>query len=79
MMSINFFPLREQMLKEIERCISLAKLDTLTSFCNSCLFKLYESAVALECHTCQVHQRAKNIMQEARREPVDDEDMLGFC
>lgn len=79
MMGINFFPLREQMLKEIERCISLSKLDTLLSFCNSCIYKLYESAITPECRSCHMHQGATKILKKARRTPVEGEELLGVC
>lgn len=79
MMSINFFPLREQMLQEIERCVSHAKLDTLLSFCNSCIYKLYGSAITPECRTCHVHQGAAKIRKRTRRAPVEGEELLGVC
>lgn len=78
-MSINFLPLREQMIKEIERCISLSRLDTLLSFCNSCMYKLYESAITPECRACHVRQGATKIRNKARRMPVEGEELLGVC
>ncbi len=78
-MNINFLPLREQMVKEIERCISLSKLDTLLSFCNSCIYKLYESAITPECRACHVHQGAAKLQKKTIRMPVEDEELLGVC
>lgn len=78
-MSINFLPLREQMIKEIKRCISHSRLDTLLSFCNSCVYKLYENVITPECRACHVHQGAAKIRDKARRMPVEGEELLGVC
>jgi hypothetical protein len=77
-MKINFIPVREQMVREIERCISRSMLETLTSFCNSCIYKIYQRAIP-ECCTCQVQQGASAIMKKRNRPSVEDEDLLGFC
>ncbi len=78
-MSIHFLPLQEHMSREIERCISLSRLDTLLSFCNCCLYKIYESAITPECRACHVHQGAEKILEKARRAPVEGEELLGVC
>ena len=76
-MSINFIPLREQMMKEIELCVSLSHLETLLSFCNSCIFKLYENGINTECRTCHVHEGAVRIIRKAQGGSCGEP--LGVC
>jgi hypothetical protein len=67
------------MVKEVERCISHSRLDTLLSFCNSCVYNLYESAINPECRVCHVHHGATKIQKKTVRMPVEDEELLGVC
>ena len=53
---INFYPFRPQMSKEIERCIASGKVDTLLSFCNSCIFNISLKRIEPECKTCYVNE-----------------------
>jgi len=56
-MSVNFFPNRERMLKEIERCIASSKLDMLLGLCTCCVYSSYdEGPLVSQCLKCSVQQ-----------------------
>jgi len=56
-MSVNFFPNRKEMLKEIERCTAESKLDMLLSLCTCCLYSSYdEGPLVSQCLKCSVQQ-----------------------
>ncbi len=80
-MSVHFSRLREQMLKEIDRCVSLCRLDKLLSFCNSCIFRPHASMAASEskCSVCPVHRGMNKIMKGDRRTTVKEDELLGVC
>lgn len=78
-MKINFIPLRERMKEEIEACILLSRLETLLTFCNCCIYKLYEGSTNSECSMCRIHQAANRIAKRSSREPVEGEELLGVC
>ena len=58
---INFYPFRPQMCEEIDRCIASGKIDTLLSFCSSCIFNLSLKRNEPECKTCYVNQGIEKI------------------
>ncbi len=64
---INFYPFRPQMSKEIERCIASGKLDTLQSFCNSCIFNVPLKRTEPECRTCYVNQGVEKTIRQEKR------------
>jgi len=78
-MSINFYPFREQLAKEVEQCIALGKLDTLLSFCNSCVFKMFEKRIEPECQTCMIKHGIARAIQEKKAAYSDDKEVLGVC
>lgn len=59
-MSINFSLSRERMLKEVEQCVALNRLDNLMSFCNSCSLD-YECRPIPECRKCRVWQAIRRV------------------
>ncbi len=64
---INFYPFRPQMSKEIERCIASGKLDTLQSFCTSCIFNISLKRTEPECRTCYVSQGIEKTIRHEQR------------
>jgi hypothetical protein len=63
-MSVNFCPDRKRMFKEAEQCIILNRLDSLMSFCNSCLFKLSRKIRFSECHDCKIKRGIKTLQRK---------------
>lgn len=55
-MSINFYPNRKKMSREIGICIVLKRRDVLESFCSSCIFRIFENTEVRECFACEVQQ-----------------------
>lgn len=81
-MAVNFFPNREQMIKEIEQCVVLGKLDVLQCFCNSCVYKALgcESALMTQCLKCRVQQGITRISIATKKwKAVQDHEFLGVC
>ena len=79
-MAVNFCPNREQMLKEIEQCVVLGKLDVLQCFCNSCVYKILgESALLTQCVKCRVQQGITKISNARKWTAVPDHEFLGVC
>ena len=52
----NFYPSKPQMAREIERCAAANKLETLMSFCNSCVFAIFTKGNDPACRTCMIKQ-----------------------
>jgi hypothetical protein len=65
--SINFYPNRKKMSREIGICIVLKRQEVLESFCSSCIFKIFENAAVRECFACEV-QHAKNVIGQDSKE-----------
>ncbi len=79
-MAVNFCPNREQMIKEIEQCVVLGKLDVLQCFCNSCVYKvLGESALLTQCLKCRVQQGITKISNARKWRVVPDREFQGVC
>lgn len=56
MVSVNFYPNRKKMSREIGICIVLKRREVLESFCSSCIFRIYENMEVRECFACEVRQ-----------------------
>lgn len=78
-MSINFYPCRIKMSKEIGRCIAMEQLDTLLSFCNSCIYRIFEKAQVNECYTCEVQQAVRELERDVHEAPVTERGRLDAC
>ena len=83
-MSVNFYLNREQMSKEVEQCIALNRLETLMSFCNSCVLKIFENRLIPECHECKVGRGIKTVSKKRKVRnvesvEVEDGELLGVC
>jgi hypothetical protein len=66
-MAVNFFPHREQMLKEIEGCVASSKLDVLLGLCTCCVYKSYdEGPFVSQCLKCSVQQGIMKISNKMR-------------
>ncbi len=75
-MSVNFFPNRERMLKEIERCIASSKLDMLLDLCSCCVYNSYdEGPLVSQCLKCSVQQ---GIMKISDKRTTSDAPHLEF-
>ena len=81
-MAVNFRPNSDEMIKEIEQCIVLGKLDVLQCFCNSCVHKVLgcEGTPVSECLKCRVRQGIRRISNIAKKwTSVADHEFLGVC
>jgi hypothetical protein len=65
--SVNFYPNRKKMSREIGVCIVLKRRDVLESFCSSCIFRIFENAAVRECFSCEVRQAMNVIVQENKK------------
>ncbi len=76
----NFYPNRNQMLKEIARCIKSGKLDVLLSFCNCCVHKMFnDSTLVTQCLKCSIHQGITNMSDKTNWTAAPDHEFLGAC
>ncbi|HEY6012147.1 MAG TPA: hypothetical protein VIX18_11825 [Nitrospirota bacterium] len=69
------------MIKEIEQCVALGKLDVLQCFCNSCAHKfLGESVLVTQCLKCRVQQGITRISNGLRwKSSTPDREFLAGC
>jgi len=65
--SVNFYPNRKTMSREIGVCIVLKRREVLESFCSSCIFRIFENAAVRECFSCEVRQAMNVIVQENKK------------
>jgi hypothetical protein len=78
-MSVVFYPNRDQMSKEVELCVKLNRLETLLSFCNSCMFKIFEFRFIRLCRACNVHHAITRVSKKDNAPERDDAELLGIC
>lgn len=79
-MSVNFFPNREQMLKEIEGCVASSKLDVLLGLCTCCVYKSYdEGPLVSQCLKCSVQQGIMKISNKKKLADAPDLEFLRVC
>lgn len=79
-MADNFCPNRDQMLKEIAQCVTSGKLDVLLSFCNCCVYKIFdESTLVSQCLKCSVQQGITKISNRRKWTAAPDYEFLGVC
>jgi len=79
-MAVNFFPHREQMLKEIEGCVASSKLDVLMGLCTCCVYKSYdEGPLVSQCLKCSVQQGIMKISNKIRMADPPDLEFLRVC
>ncbi len=77
-MSVNFFPNREQMLKEIEGCVVSSKLDVLLGLWTCCLYKSYdEGPLVSQCLKCSVKKGIMKISNKMKLADARDLEFLG--
>jgi hypothetical protein len=58
----NFYPSKLQMVREIEKCAAAGKVETLLSFCKSCVFTKNGH---LGCRTCVIKQAIDQSVENA--------------
>jgi hypothetical protein len=75
-MSVNFNPLRERMSKEIDQCIAIRNMDTLLSFCNSCISSRLPKRFAYECQNCKVQRAIAELSSKKRIHEHEDEEFF---
>lgn len=75
-MSVNFYPNRKKMSREIGVCIVLKRREVLESFCSSCIFRIFENAAVRECFSCEVRQAMNVIVQENKKNTMPSEGAL---
>lgn len=68
-MSINFYPHRKKMSREIGLCIVLERREVLESLCSSCIFQIFENTQVRECFACEV-QQAMNVIGQNKKNMV---------
>jgi hypothetical protein len=73
--SINFYPNRKKMSREIGLCIVLKRRDVLESFCGSCIFRTFENREARECSSCEV-RRALNVIRQENKKTTTPADRV---
>lgn len=78
-MSVSFFPSRDSMCKEIQQWIATNKLEMLLSLCNCCTYKELDCTSAHQCRSCNVRKGIIRLGCVEKREPVEDEELLGVC
>ena len=79
-MAVNFCPNREQMIKEVERCVASAKLDVLLTFCKSCVYNIFvESKLVAQCLKCSIQQGMMKISNAKKLTTEPDTEFLGVC
>jgi hypothetical protein len=81
-MSVNFYPNREKMIKEVEQCAASGMLEVLQSLCKCCVYKILdESILVSECHRCRVRQGISEIETKGITwtQGTADLDFLGVC
>jgi len=80
-MTVNFYPNREKMVKEIEQYAASGMLEVLQSLCKCCVYKILdESTLVTECHRCRVQQGISEIVNKSRwLQGAADLDFLGVC
>ncbi len=78
-MSVNFYPFRELLAKEVERCVSAGRLDTLLSLCKSCVFKMFPKRIEPECQSCRIQYGIAQLIQGMNSRASGREDGLRAC
>ena len=69
------------MSEEIAQCTALQKLETLTSFCSCCVYRIFDNTQVQECHACEVRQGITILVKKRKRsEPApafENGELLG--
>ena len=72
----NFYPSKPQMTREIERCIAADKVETLMSFCNSCVFTIFTKSNDPACGTCMIKQAISRSKENRASDLRKNEEIL---
>lgn len=78
-MGLGFLPNRESMCIEVEKWISLGKVDTLQALCNSCVYKIFDVLLAQECRMCVIRKGILWIQARNRSESPVGDRLLTTC
>jgi len=77
--SMNVYPCRNRISKEIEQCTSVEKLETLLSFCSGCIYRIFEEARGMNTVTMTCSRAADAVLINGIRQLVDNEKLLNLC
>ncbi len=79
-MAINFYLNREQLSKEIDRCVASRKRDVLLSFCRCCIYNIFdESTIVTECFKCGVQHGILKMSNALQGTDTPAIELLGVC
>jgi hypothetical protein len=77
--SINVYPCRSKISKEIEQCTSVEKLETLLSFCRGCIHRIFEEAQGMNIVPMTCNRAAAAVLIGEIRQFSDNERLLNVC
>lgn len=79
-MTVNFFPNREQMKREVDLCVASCMLDVLMGYCKCCVYKVFdENTLVSECRACSVRAGIEKILIDKQWNAAPDLEFLGVC
>ncbi len=79
-MTINFYPNREQLSKEIDQCVASQKREVLLSFCRCCVYNIFdESTIVTECFKCGIQHGILKMTNALKETDAPDMEFLGVC
>ncbi len=88
--TVNFYPCRNRMSREIDECTSLQNLERLLSFCSSCIYRIFEQAKGMDtvpmAYSREAHYMNNtnqnldfNIERAGMRELAESGKLLNVC
>ncbi len=79
-MTINFYPNREELSKEINQCVESRKLEVLLSFCRCCIYNIFdERTIVTECFKCGIQHGILKMSNALKGMDTPDLEFLGVC
>lgn len=79
-MAINFYPNREQLSKEIDRCVASRNREALLSFCRCCIYNIFEeSTIVTECFKCGIQHGILKMSDALTGTDAPGIEFLGVC
>ncbi len=75
---MSVYPCRSKILKELEQCTSVEKLETLLSFCSGCIYRIFEEAQGMNSVTMTCSRAADAVLINGIRQLADSEELLNL-
>ena len=72
----NYYPSKPQMAREIEKCVAAGNVETLKSFCNSCVFTIFRKGNDPACRTCMIKQGISQSKENRANNMRNNEEIL---